>query len=101
MKTLEEMKDQYILHVLSIHGFHRTKAASTLGITARSLRNMICRMKSNGVVVKDSYFSIASHNKLASLENRQSPDDWEVPEGTFPTNEERIHYIDTLTECVR
>lgn len=72
MKTLEEIKSEYIHYVLKECNGNKTKAAKILGISVRTLFTYVEKEKTK----------------------RDMP---EVNPNIFPTNEERLRYLDKRT----
>ena len=73
--TLNEVKLRYVRYALFLHDGNRVKTAEYLGCSLRSVRNYINQMKEAGLVEENYVDDIGFDFK-------------------FPTNKERLHYID-------
>lgn len=73
--TLDEVKLRYVRYALHINGGNRVKTAEYLGVSLRGIRNYINKMKEAGLY---------EHNYADDL----------AIDFRFPTNEQRLEYLD-------
>jgi len=86
IKTLEEAKHEHCLAALKKCDWNRQEAAKILGISVRGLFNYIKKM--NIVIPEQKDIAQQAAKKKFEFERRANK--------LFPTNEERIHYMDNF-----
>lgn len=96
-ETLEVVKLKHVLSVLAHHGGNRTHAAKTLGVCYRNMSKLIKK-----AVLLDLH---VGYEKSIGLSCQDSSEVQKIEPGDvvarddddpFPTNEERLRYIDDI-----
>jgi len=94
MKTLREIQVEYFKLVLEMHRGNRIQTAKTLAISERTVRNELVKLRESGFIEMDySKLEPTPKEKFEYLRRANK---------LFPTNEERIHYMDNFpNRCSR
>lgn len=102
IKTLRQIQDEYILIVLHKYKGVRLPAARALGMTLRNLYTQLGRIKEVYGLESSTFVCGEWHDKKKAFQEKKihkakTKNDlfWEV-EG-MPTNEERIEYLNDIT----
>jgi len=93
---LSEILNRYVYYVLKESGFNQTKAANHLGVSQRTIRNYLTRIKNIDPSVEEeveAYRKLLQKEKVEKLNKK----DFTI----FPTNEERINYLNMMINADR
>jgi predicted transcriptional regulator len=83
--TLKEFKHFYVHYILKKNKYNRSEAAAELGISPRSLRHYIAEFKNYGI--SDDFVSVKEKEASIIIDDV-------IYKYKFPTNEERLAYLD-------
>lgn len=89
--TIETAKHVHIYKVLGMNLGNQVEIAKALGISVRTLRNYTRKMRKLGWKIT---------NNLTETEARARKVKKETTEYNFPTNKERLRYINTKTRTL-
>ena len=78
MKTLEEIKDEAIIDRIKHFKGHRERAAISLGISIRTIRNVLARLrKEEPEIIKSlPLYEMTEEEKLLAIKKREQSSTW-------------------------